>query len=203
MWIKVLVVKPDFLRSIVNPVVNDYVKRGMPLKIASEIRRLILQAESKYKFTAYGGDVRNLKLYLESSEFNELVKFLEISNYRDLLLDILKKAKEAYSELEDLKIAIENIEKKLRQESFREGTGGLAISIDKLAELLQSKFNAKYVKVSKRAVRVGIDESSEIRVRLFRGKLIIEVLIKRVLSEATLDKVLEVISKLVEKAHRI
>jgi hypothetical protein len=205
----VLVLYLDFLRNIVNPVLNMYIERGLPVKLASEVKRLIFQAESKYKFSVFGGDLRNLKLYLNSKEFSELVKILVESNYGDMLVEILEKAKEAYSELEDLKLAIENALQSIVETSKRTHRRDSEVvkltksNIDKLAETIQKMISARDVRVKKRTIKLVIDENTELKLRVLRGRVILEVLTRRVIEKPTWSSLLEVINELVEKAHRI
>jgi hypothetical protein len=205
----VLVLYLDFLRNIVNPVLNMYIERGLPVKLASEVKRLIFQAESKYKFSVFGGDLRNLKLYLNSKEFSELVKILVESNYGDVLVEILEKAKEAYSELEDLKLAIENALQSIVETSRRTHRGDSEVvkltksNIDKLAETIRKMISARDVRVKKRTIKLVIDENTELKLRVLRGRVVLEVLTRRVIEKPTWSSLLEVINELVEKAHRI
>ncbi|MCC6011255.1 MAG: hypothetical protein LM556_02510 [Desulfurococcaceae archaeon] len=199
----------DFLRNIVNPVLNMYIERGLPVKLASEVKRLIFQAESKYKFSVFGGDLRNLKLYLNSKEFSELVKILVESNYGDVLVEILEKAKEAYSELEDLKLAIENALQSIVETSrrtYRRDSEVVKLTksnIDKLAETIRKMISARDVRVEKRTIKLVIDENTELKLRVLRGRVVLEVLTRRVIEKPTWSSLLEVINELVEKAHRI
>lgn len=195
----------DFLRSIVNPILNEYVEHGMPIKVASEVRKLIFLAEVKYKFSIYDGDIRNLKLYLESREFADLVDFLRSTNCIDVLVEVLERAKKAYSDIEYLRSTIERALYQVK-ESLTKGSNKedeLLRSIDELAERLKKKINTKQVKMLKRTIRLVIDENTELKIKVFRGRVIIEVLVRRVIEKPAWKDLLEVIERFVEKTRYI
>lgn len=195
----------DFLRSIVNPILNEYVERGMPIKVASEVRKLIFLAEVKYKFSIYDGDIRNLKLYLESREFADLVDFLRSTNCIDVLVEVLERAKKAYSGIEYLRSTIERALYQVK-ESLTKGSNKedeLLRSIDELAERLKKKINTKQVKMLKRTIRLVIDENTELKIKIFRGRVIVEVLVRRVIEKPVWKDLLEVIERFVEKTRYI
>jgi len=194
------------LRNIVNPILNEHVERGMPIKVASEIRKLVLQAENKYKFSVFGGDPRNLKLYLNSEEFSELVKFLATSGYRDVLLRILEETREAYSELEDVRLAVESAIRSIsREDGFKDTseTSELSIGINELAETIRKRLGIDHVEVSKKSIKLLVNDNIELRLRVFKGKLKLEVVVRKLIERSTPEGLLEVIGKLVEKARHI
>ena len=195
----------DFLRSIVNPILNEYVERGMPIKVASEVRKLIFLAEVKYKFSIYDGDIRNLKLYLESREFADLVDFLRSTNCINVLVEVLERAKKAYSDIEYLRSTIERALYQVK-ESLTKGSNKedeLLRSIDELAERLKKKINTKQVKMLKRTIRLVIDENTELKIKVFRGRVIVEVLVRRIIEKPAWKDLLEVIERFVEKTRYI
>lgn len=195
----------DFLRSIVNPILNEYVERGMPIKVASEVRKLIFLAEVKYKFSIYDGDIRNLKLYLESREFADLVDFLRSTNCINVLVEVLERAKKAYSDIEYLRSTIERALYQVK-ESLTKGSNKedeLLRSIDELAERLKKKINTKQVKMLKRTIRLVIDENTELKIKVFRGRVIVEVLVRRIIEKPVWRDLLEVIERFVEKTRYI
>jgi len=195
----------DFLRSLVNPVLNKYIEYGMPVKVASEVRKRIFQAEAKYKFSVYDGDVRNLKFYLESREFVDLVDFLRLSGCVGVLVEVLERAKNAYSEIEDLRATIERALYYVKESTTRSSNKEeeLLRSIEELAEILKKRLSIKQVKMSKRTIRLIIDENTELKVRVFRGRVVLEVLVKRVIEKPVWKDLLEVIERYVEKTRYI
>jgi len=195
----------DFLRSIVNPILNKYVERGMPIKVANEVRKLVFQAEAKYKFSVYDGDVRNLKFYLESREFADLLNFLRLSGCVGVLVEVLESAKKAYSEIENLQATIERALYYVRESATRGSNGDseLPSNIDEVAEILKKRLSAKQVKTSKRTIRLTIDENTELKVRVFREKAVLEVLVRRVIERPVWRELLEVIERFAEKTRYI
>jgi predicted transcriptional regulator len=177
----------------------------MPIKVASEVRKLIFLAEVKYKFSIYDGDIRNLKLYLESREFADLVDFLRSTNCIDVLVEVLERAKKAYSDIEYLRSTIERALYQVK-ESLTKGSNKedeLLRSIDELAERLKKKINTKQVKMLKRTIRLVIDENTELKIKVFRGRVIVEVLVRRVIEKPAWKDLLEVIERFVEKTRYI
>ena len=96
--------KIDFLRHIVNRVLAE---SKLSPQLIEDVRKRIGYAEEKYKFSAFGGDVRKLADYLKSREFDELVTVFKSGNALDKLVEILKIAREKYSDLEDVVAAID------------------------------------------------------------------------------------------------
>ncbi len=104
--------KVDFLRHIVN---RELASSDIPPQVIEDIKRILGRAEDKYRFDAYGGDIRNLAKFLESSDFNDLVAVIKSSQTPttvDIMIRILEKTKEIYSDYEDL-VAI--ISKKINE----------------------------------------------------------------------------------------
>ena len=97
--------KVDFLRHIVNYVLAS--KMDIAKQVADDIRKMIEKAEEKYKFSAFGGDVKKLVDYLRSPDFDELVKFLKDAGKIDLVDEILRLAKEKYKDIPEIVEAID------------------------------------------------------------------------------------------------
>ncbi len=97
----------DFLRHIVNRVLASL---NVPAQYIDDIRRAIGRAEDKYKFNAFGGDVRRLAEYLKSRDFDDLIMQVKAEN-KAILLEALKRileeAKKAYSDIPEVVEAIE------------------------------------------------------------------------------------------------
>ncbi|MCC6053016.1 MAG: hypothetical protein LM569_02315, partial [Desulfurococcaceae archaeon] len=62
---------------------------------------------------------------------------------------------------------------------------------------------ASSVEIKKRTIKLTINENTELRIRVLRGKAVIDVLTRRIVERPTWSGILEVISELVEKARRI
>ncbi|GEM_PF-722473 len=113
--------RKDFLRHIVNRVLAN---SNLPRQVIDDIRRMVGRAEDKYKFHAFGGDVRNLAEYLKSPEFNDLVSFLKnvrVEKGEEHPIEVLKKilleAREAYRDIPEVVAAIDEKLKELEGEA--------------------------------------------------------------------------------------
>ena len=87
----------DFLRHIAGSVIGDYAEK-LPANIIDDIRSRLGRAEDKYRFTIYGGDPRRLVDYFRSSEWADLVEYVQNIHAEDLLKAILKNLAEEYRE---------------------------------------------------------------------------------------------------------
>ncbi len=141
--------RKDFLRHIVNRVLAS---SKLPRQIVEDIRRMVGRAEDKYKFHAFGGDVRRLADYLKSQDFNELVSFLK--NVRvekgeespiDVLRKILLEAREAYKDVPEIVAAIDEKLKELESETSEK----------------KSKIELLYEDLSSLKDKYGVDVSLE------------------------------------------
>jgi len=97
--------KTDFLRHIVNYVLSS--RTDIPRQVVDEVRSKVEKAEEKYNFSAFGGNIVKLADYIKSSDFNDLIKTLKTFGYLQVLIDILKLAKEKYSDIPEIVNAIE------------------------------------------------------------------------------------------------
>ncbi len=94
--------KVDFLRHIVN---RELASSNIPPQVIEDIKRVLGRAEDKYRFDAYGGDIRNLSKFLESRDFNDLLAVIKSSQTPaavDVMIKILEGAIQAYRDYEDL-----------------------------------------------------------------------------------------------------
>ncbi|ABU81211.1 hypothetical protein [Ignicoccus hospitalis] len=68
--------KPDFLRQIFNVVLASHL---LDERTTKEARKLVWAAENKYKFSSFDNPdpTENLKKYLESSDFDEVLRLLK------------------------------------------------------------------------------------------------------------------------------
>jgi len=106
-------VHPDFLRNIVNPALSKHVKVKEGLRNSvDEIRRLVFDAENKYKFSIYNGDPANLAKYLVSDDFKLVVDLFKSSEALEVLEEILLEAKTKYR---DIPVVVEAVDKILEQ----------------------------------------------------------------------------------------
>lgn len=114
-------VKHDFIRHIVNPVLSEIVRDKHDLAGAvDEIRRFFANAEIKYGFSIYGGDPVKLCDYLSSSDFKILVNLFKSINSFDNLLEILKRARNSYKDIEEVRKCVDKALRSLKREYLRE-----------------------------------------------------------------------------------
>ena len=102
----------DFLRHIVN---RTLAEPGAPRQLVDDIRRMIGKAEDKYKFNAFGGDVRKLADYLRSRDFDDLITLVRGDRSGqgiEILKRILNEARKAYSEIPEI---VEVIDVRLKE----------------------------------------------------------------------------------------
>ena len=114
--------KIDFLRHIVNRVLAE---SGLSPQLIDDVRKRIAYAEERYKFSAFGGDVKRLADYLRSREFDELITVFKSGNALQKLKEILEIAKQKYSDISEVVAAIEDalkrVEKAMAEASKEQG----------------------------------------------------------------------------------
>lgn len=102
----------DFVRHIVNPILSRRLKdRERLVNAVDEIRKFIVEAEEKYGFSVYGGDLVKLCDYLSSNDFKILVDVFRSIDSIDILVEILNIAKIKYSRYERI---VECVDKALK-----------------------------------------------------------------------------------------
>ena len=159
--------RKDFLRHIVNRVLAS---SKLPRQVVDDIRRMVGRAEDKYKFHAFGGDIRRLAEYLRSQEFNELimlVKSVRVEKGEEPPVEVLKRilleAREAYKDIPEVVAAIDERLKELEGE-----TVGKKTKIETLAEELKAELEKIGAKVALS------DDKSKIEIR-YRDNLHAEI----------------------------
>ncbi len=99
-------VKIDFLRHIVNPILSEYSElwRGRVegaknlIQVLNEVRQLLYRAENVYNFGIYGGDLKGLSEYLLSKDFDITISVLKSAKATEVAEKILEETIEKYSE---------------------------------------------------------------------------------------------------------
>lgn len=97
----------DFLRHIVNRILAE---SNAPRQLLDDIRRAVGSAEDKYKFNAFGGDVKRLADYLRSRDFDDLITIARSDRSGqglELLRRILEEARKVYSDIPEVVDAID------------------------------------------------------------------------------------------------
>ena len=100
----------DFLRQIVNVILAEENVEG---KVADTVKDLVAKAELKYRFSAFGEKPENLAKYLNSIEFEDVVKLLIGENYEKALYRILELTEKNYSDIEEVRLAIKRVRDKI------------------------------------------------------------------------------------------
>ena len=117
--------RKDFLRHIVNRVLAS---PDTPRQLVDDIRRHVGRAEDRYKFHAFGGDVRRLADYLRSRDFDDLINVARSERSGkglEVLKKILEEAKKAYSDIPEVVAAIDERLKQI-EELMRGAEAGAA-----------------------------------------------------------------------------
>jgi hypothetical protein len=78
---------PDFLRQVVVRVLTP--NKLDPVKL-EDARKILGKAETKYKFSSFGGDPQNLVVFLLSPEFTDLILVIGVQLSLKLLDEIEK-----------------------------------------------------------------------------------------------------------------
>jgi len=78
---------PDFLRQVVVRVLTP--NKLDPAKL-EDARKILGKAETKYKFSSFGGDPQNLVVFLLSPEFTDLILVIGVQLSLKLLDEIEK-----------------------------------------------------------------------------------------------------------------
>ena len=95
---------PDFLRQVVVRVLTP--NKLDPAKL-EDARKILGKAETRYKFSSFGGDPQNLVMFLLSPEFTDLILVIGVQ----LSLKLLDEIEKEYDIL-----AVKEAVKKIREE---------------------------------------------------------------------------------------
>ncbi len=150
--------KIDFLRHIVNRMLAE---KGAPKQIVDDVRKIVGKAEDKYKFSSFGGDVRNLAEFIQSRDFDDLIAIFKSVGSIDILVEILKRAKEAYKDYPNVVAAIES-----RLKELTSGVEDVKARIEAAYNMLKTLEDKGY--------KVEYDKDN-LRVRLKRDGVDLEV----------------------------
>ena len=193
----------DFLRHVVNPVLTAYMNKGLPPKVANELRKAIAQAEDKYKFNAFTGDPSNILRYLESREFAELVNLSKTLKAEHVLAEILRVAAEMYRPLmSELARAFEKALKFLEEAKVEVVTAEEKLSLDKIAEVLKKYFSAGDISLQKNVLHAKLGNEVEIKVKLLKSGVKLEFKINT-LEVSSFKALMGRVKSLVEKISSI
>jgi archaellum component FlaC len=190
----------DFLRHIVNPILNSYVERGLPPKVANELKKLIAEAESKYAFDAFSGNPVNITKYLLSEDFKTLIDAFKAAGALDALLEILEKTKEAYQSVPEIVNAVEQLLEGLRK--GLEVKPKEVVNLEELLETLKKSPEVEITSASHNAVKARIGREVEIKIRLLKSGVRLEFKINT-LAKHKLKVLLKRVRRFVEEVSSI
>lgn len=179
--------KPDLLRHIANPIIDQYVRSGkLALKDAIEAKKLLYSAEENFKFSVYGGDPSNIVRYLRSEDFKYLVNLFKLAGAEEALLKILEVVRSLHSDIDGLQEALEHAIKLIRlpKDSDNNIAGSYVsqdcreINLDVLASILREKIDT-HTLVTKTGLRTKLDDAGELSIRVTKQHIKIELKMKR------------------------
>jgi len=89
-------VYPDFLRQVFNVLLAEH--ENIDERTASEAKKLVWEAENKYKFSSFDNPdpKESLKKYFESEDFLQLLKLLK--NKEALVEELAKRVRTYYGD---------------------------------------------------------------------------------------------------------
>ena len=185
----------DFLRHIVNRVLAE---STLSRQLVEEIRQQIGRAEDRYRFHSFGGDVRRLADYLESSEFDQLIlaaRSDKTGNGVAVLEAILEEAIREYGDIPEVRRAAEKRLKELREGDMR---------ASKLDYFLQEARRLEKLGASiafdegKRVVKIVVPGVLEARVSEDDGELRLVYRVEGSVEASSVVEVYEALRRLVE-----
>jgi hypothetical protein len=196
--------EPDFLRHIVNPMVDDYVARGLiSPKDAIEVKRRVFQAEARYGFSVYGGSLDNLAKYLASRDFEELVEFLRGIGALQLALDLLSAVEERYSSVEGVVKAARAVRERILQAMRASGEVEVAkkcLGIEELSNAIREKLEPLELSVDKNAIRALLKGDVEVVLSFHKKHIKVTFKFKRGVQAQIISTALKRVASLVEEA---
>lgn len=165
----------DFLRHVVNPVLTTYMDKGLPPKVANELRKAIAQAEDKYKFSAFTGNPLNILQYLKSREFAELVSLSKALKAEYVLAEILRAAAEMYKpHMPELAKSFEKALKSLEITEVRAAVPEEELNLDKIAEVLKKYFSVENLVLQENSLYARLGDKAEVRIKLLKSGIKLE-----------------------------
>lgn len=184
----------DFLRHIVNPIVNNHVERGLSPKVANELKKAIAAMETKYRFDVFSGNILNLAFFLKSADFDDLVSTFKAFNAESVLVEILEKARQAYSGVQEVVEAVNLALSKLEGVEKREDR----INIEDIAIVLKKHVKGDVRALSKNVLGVELDNHVDVKIRLFKNCLKLEIKINT-LSKPEVARALKKVARIAEE----
>ncbi len=192
--------KIDFLRHIVNRVLAE---ANAPRQLVDDVRKLVGRAEDTYKFSVFGGDVRRLADYLRSREFDDLVAVFRSTGSLNLLVTILEKAKQAYSDYDEV---VEAIEQRLKE--LKTGEEDAKTRVETLYHMLKPLMDKGLtVNMEPEKLRVLVEKGDSLRVVITYDKerktYTIEYKVGGSITTSSLGTIVNLINTLLDALKRI
>lgn len=201
--------KLDFLRHIVNPIVDKYVELGaLKPRDAIEIKKFVFAAEEKYKFSTYGGNPANLVLFLKSSEFKDLVNMFESLGARTALIEVLNELMESYADMSELvnlvKQVINSLEKRgnARDVHVTRTHYKLVVDLKRVEEKLRERLGADVV-TGEKQVYASLNRVAELKISDLKQHIKLELKVRKDTNEHVIKALLREVVKIVEEATSV
>ena len=131
----------DFIRHIVNPVLNKYMVNQEKTRVLIEVKKLFQQSEEVYRFSIYNGDPRNLAAFLKSNDFTRIVNILKSAGMTYLITEILSEALASYSGIKEVEEALNQALDSLKRETQVETGGGRKEDVISMLESMLKNTN--------------------------------------------------------------
>lgn len=198
----------DFLRHIVNPTIEKYVKTGvLTSRDSIEIKRMVFEAEEKYRFSIYGGDVANLASYLRSSEFKELINYLKSINATGVLVELISQLKEHYGNVIDILMVIEDITKEIENTTKKKSTlkpmkKRMNLTEPEAFDLVKQIFGASNIKNLKTGIKIELSPHVDLKITPTRNYLKLEIRLAYTLDREDVIALLGKVKEIAEKTSR-
>ncbi|MEM4718179.1 MAG: hypothetical protein QXE81_05415 [Desulfurococcaceae archaeon] len=201
--------KIDFLRHIVNPILEKHVEsRSITARDMLEIRKMIFAAEGKYQFSVYNGDVLNLINYFRSRDFDELLSYISSIGAIKVIIEILEKTAEVYNEHREIRETISRLLDKYvlgEKPKHEELTSSMKprINVEEVVNIAKDIFSQSRIEVLGNGVRIIPSEDVELRVTLLKQRFKIEFKFKGEMDGSRIKRILLEARSIAEKTSNI
>ncbi|MEM4824693.1 MAG: hypothetical protein QW354_02320 [Desulfurococcaceae archaeon] len=189
----------DFLRHIVNPILNKYIEMGISAKLIGDLKKMFQQAEDIYKFSPYNGSINNLTEFLRSKDFANIVNICKTNNLLNVLIEVLEDAKAKYSDIENIVNTIDSV--------LRDIKGNVDLvnrqQSASLKDFLSEKLSPLKVRSSKRGLRLTLRGNIVVRARYMGDNVDVEISMKKSVPIRNMWKIIEMVKAIEKEANSI
>lgn len=170
---------------------------------------MVFSAEEKYRFSIYNGDVLNLVNYFKSRDFNELLNYVNSIGAIKVIIEILERTVEAYSEHGEIR---EYITKFLEEYMLKEKPGYEEIpgsrrrtlfDVEQLVNIARDIFDQSHVEALSNGIRVILPDDVELKVTLLKQNIKIELKLKGEVDDSRIRKILLEAKNIAKKTRNI